>query len=257
MENKSEAVQTDRETIDTSNFLGGDAVGSGGAKGVGNETSTEANETSRDGWTSIFPKEDREKFGEALKRFAKPKDLLAEYGRLAEREKNSVIMPGENATEDEIKAYRKALGVPDEAKGYDLPEIGANKAFDEWYRTTAHTANLTKSQAKKFYELYLQEDRRQLDEAKAMRAKRAEANTEALKKEWGEKADENYELAKRAFKEYGDDDLATLMKENGLESDPRLIKVFYGIARATMGDRGTEGTLYHDKEQSPGLHYNV
>ena len=256
MENKSD-IQTDRETLDTSNFMGGEGVKNKGGEGVGNETSTDGNETSRDGWTSIFPKEDREKYGETLKQYAKPKDLLADFIKKLEREKKSVVMPDDNATEEDVKAYRKAMGIPESADGYDLPKSDAEDAFKSWYRSTALEAGMTKAQAKKFFEAYLAEDARRAEEAVKAKERRAEENTLALKKEWGDESDVRYTLAKRAFKEFGDAGFRALIKENNLESDARLIKTFYGIAQKTMGDRGTEGSLYHDKEQSTGLHYNI
>lgn len=256
MENKSE-IQTDRETLDTRNFMDSEGVESQKSEGVGNETNQKAAETSTDGWTSIFPKEDREKYGETLKKYAKPKDLLAEYVRLMEREKKSVVLPDDSSSEEDLKAYRKALGVPEDADGYSLPKSNAEDEFKDWYKATAFSAGMTKAQAKKFFEAYLAEDARRAEEAVKAKEKRAEESTIALKKEWGDTADANYALAKRAFKEYGDAGFRSLVKENNLESDPRLIKTFYGIARKTMGDRGTEGSLYHEKEHSTGLHYDI
>lgn len=256
MENKSD-IQTDRETLDTSNFMGSEGVDDQKGEGVGAETSPKGSETSTDGWTSIFPKEDREKYGETLKKYAKPKDLLAEYVRLAEREKRAVVMPEENASEEELKAYRKALGVPESADGYTLPKSDAEEGFKSWYKQTAFNAGLTKAQAKKFFESYLAEDARRAEEIQKAREKRAEESTLALKKEWGDSADVNYALAKRAFKTFGDAGFRKLIAENNLESDPRLIKTFYGIARQTGGDRGTEGSLYHEAEPKTGLHYDI
>ena len=255
MENKSD-IQTDREPLDTSNFMGSEGVDDQKGEGVASETSPKGSETS-DGWTSIFPKEDREKYGETLKKYAKPKDLLAEYVRLMEREKKSVVLPDENASEDDLKAYRKALGVPESADGYSLPKSEADEAFKSWYKATAFDAGLSKAQAKKFFEAYLTEDVRRAEEAQRAKEKRAEDSTLALKKEWGDSADVNYALAKRAFKELGDAGFRKFIKDNNLESDPALIKTFYSIARLTGGDRGTEGSLYHEKEQSTGLHYNI
>lgn len=257
MENKSD-IQTDRETLDAKTFMGSEGVDDQKGEAVGSETSPKGSETSGDGWTSIFPKEDREKYGETLKKYAKPKDLLAEYVRLAEREKRAVVMPEENASEEDIKAYRKALGVPDSADGYSLPKSDAiDQTFKDWYRATAFDAGMTKAQAKKFFDAYITEDVRRAEEAQKAKEKRAEEATLALKKEWGDEADVNYTLAKRAFKNFGDAGFRKFVKDNNLESDPALIKTFYGIARQTGGDRGTEGSLYHEKEQSTGLHYDI
>ena len=49
----------------------------------------------------------------------------------AERTKGMVNIPGENASEDDIKAYRKATGVPDSVDGYamDIPDGDDKESF--------------------------------------------------------------------------------------------------------------------------------
>jgi len=49
----------------------------------------------------------------------------------AERTKGMVTIPGEDASEDDIKAYRKATGVPESADGYamDIPDGDDKESF--------------------------------------------------------------------------------------------------------------------------------
>ena len=49
----------------------------------------------------------------------------------AERTKGMVNIPGDDASEDDIKAYRKATGVPESAEGYamDIPEGDDKESF--------------------------------------------------------------------------------------------------------------------------------
>jgi hypothetical protein len=51
--------------------------------------------------------------------------------KFAERAKGMVTIPGEDASEDAIKAYRKAIGVPDSADGYamDIPDGDDKDSF--------------------------------------------------------------------------------------------------------------------------------
>jgi hypothetical protein len=63
----------------------------------------------------------------------------------------------------------------------------------------------------------------------------------ALKAEWGRAYDQNIGFARKAFKEYGGDALASKMESSGLGNDPDVLKAFANIARTTMADKDLAG----------------
>lgn len=215
------------------------------------------------GWTSIFPKEDREKYKDVIKSFEKPKDLLANYIELSKKQERAILQPGEDATEEEKRAYLKALGVPEDVKGYELPkmnkelagQLGDVKSFNEWFASTAHALDMTKAQAEGFYKKYVEalteKAKESADEIKAQAAERAGS----LKKEWGDKTDGNFELARRAFRQFADDEFSQFMAETHLAEDPRMIKVFYNISQKISDDTHEPGSLTGDEPEEGGLKY--
>lgn len=61
-------------------------------------------------------------FDTLAKNYVNTKRLVGKKdAEFAEKLKGMVKVPGENATEEEIKAYRTARGVPDKADNYELP----------------------------------------------------------------------------------------------------------------------------------------
>ncbi|MCK5611565.1 hypothetical protein KAR91_57370 [Candidatus Pacearchaeota archaeon] len=77
----------------------------------------------------------------------------------AERTKGMVNIPGEDASEDVIKAYRKATGVPESTDGYKLdidfkddPMKEAITANAEKFKPVAHELGMTNSQFNKAVE---------------------------------------------------------------------------------------------------------
>jgi hypothetical protein len=172
----------------------------------------------------------------------------------------SVQLPGEDATDDQKNDFFQKLGRPENADGYEFPEVklpdrfgqmGEQIAEDEaWFKQAAFKLGLTKGQASEFRNSYL--DRLvEMDGSLTQKEKEYFDNTKAdLQKLWGEKATENIELAHRAamkgaeaagihgeFKEYID--------SSGLGDNPMLIKVFYALGKAmsedSVGATGKEG----------------
>ena len=76
------------------------------------EPNTKPSEPEGKGWYAILPKDYQEKYADELKGFAKPKDLFDAYLSGKEKLKGAIVKPGEGASDDERKAYLKALGVP-------------------------------------------------------------------------------------------------------------------------------------------------
>lgn len=214
-----------------------------------------------EGWTAVFPKEYREKYAEQLKGFGKPKDLLDAYLANAEKLKGAIIPPGENATDDERKAYLKALGVPEkytlptlteEQKGY----LGDVESFDKFFEEAAAKTDMTQAQAEAFYNLYVSANVQRAKDAQAKEAQILQERADTLNREWGDDAKGNFELARRTFKKYSTPEFAEFCEKQGLGTNPDFIRVFYTIAKRVSGDPGTERTPGSVQEERKGLHYD-
>jgi len=232
---------------------------------VGNEPSQKPSEPEAKGggWYAILPKDYQEKYAEQLKGFAKPKDLFDAYLSGQEKLKGAIVKPGENATDEERKAYLKALGVPDK---YSLPKVGDEDkgylgdvdGFNKWFEETAAKVDMTQEQAEAFYNLYVSANVQRAKDAAEARAKLEQEQADELNKEWGDKAKENFELSKRAFARYATPEFVKFVDANKLGTDPNFIRVFYEISQRISGDRGTDRTPGGTPaEERKGLKYNL
>lgn len=80
---------------------------------------------------------------------------ISAHGKeLKEATKGMVKIPGEGATVEEVAAYRKAVGVPEAADGYELP-VPEGEGFEEVAKATreaAHEAGIPASKLSKVWE---------------------------------------------------------------------------------------------------------
>lgn len=171
----------------------------------------------------------------------------------------AILKPGKDAKPEEIAAFRKAMDVPDEPKGY-LEGIAKPDfiADEEWkgervqgilgkFAERMHAKGVSREAVKEAISFELEMEASQLQAAKEADAnflKEAEAQ---LRKDWpGSEYEVNSTLAKRAFahmaKQAGleADELLKIETKEGrfLMDDPRMVRAY-----ATLGREMGEGTL--------------
>jgi len=228
----------------------------------GNQTGTEnqagTGDDSQPAWTAQLP--DDLKGHDGLTGFQTIGELGKAYLDLHGKSGGAVQLPGENATEDELKAFFDRLGRPETSEGYKFENIALPERFrgmeeqfqqdEAAFKEAAHKLGLNQSQAEGIYSWYFN----RLNEADAALTKGAEdylANAKAqLQKLWGDKAQENVELAHRAALKMGEaagisEEFQKYLNDSGLGNDPMLIRVFAaagrGMAEDVAGDTGLKG----------------
>ncbi len=125
------------------------------------EQSAAAAASADDNWRDPFSAGD-EKYGKRLEKFTTPEDYGKSYRQMEQRiSSGDVLKPlPENATDDDIKAFREQQGIPLEATGYleNLPEglvIGEDdKPFLEDFLGKLHGLNVPPSVAHATIEWY-------------------------------------------------------------------------------------------------------
>jgi hypothetical protein len=132
-------------------------------------------------------------------------------GRIADlnaRLENSITIPGENATDEERKAFYRKVGVPDKIEGYEFDADNIEQATDKMFRELMLSSDIPKSSAKSVRKAFV-DIIKQGTEAQA----KAKADQEALESAAEEKAvndlkdvwkgdlfKQNTEMASRAWK---------------------------------------------------------
>lgn len=146
-------------------------------------------------------------------RFNSIEDLVKANVDSRQKLSKAIIPPGKDAGDEEVAAYRKAIGVPEAPDGYkfELPE-GAeasenDKAFHSKMAEAFHGLNVTEEQAKGLNKVWneLSEAAKQAQvEADKEFAEQADA---ALRKAWGGDYDANKAHADRAAEQMFGSDL--------------------------------------------------
>jgi len=164
------------------------------------------------------------------KQYEKLPDVLTAAYEAQTKLKNIVPVPGEKATDEELSAYMRAIGVPEKPEGYEFEAELADEDKTELQKL-AHANGLTPSQAKAVATAYTNvKEGAKINAEEALAKKNMEVASH-FKKEWGE-ADygPNMELVGRAARSYfAVDEKSVLNGELG--SDPKIIEGLYRIGK--------------------------
>lgn len=204
-------------------------------------------EEQTESWRAKLPDDLKE--NEDLARFDNPGDLGREYLGLKGKAENSTQIPSEDADEEEWAEFYRKIGRPESAEGYglirpdNLPEyIPYDDGMEQSFRQAALTLNLSDAQAKGLFEWYHENVR---DAHSAVQEEREQQYAEAeksLKQELGQKYGESLELARRAVRTFGGEEMAALLEESGLGNHPAVFRTFFNIAKAVADDTLVSGS---------------
>ena len=186
-------------------------------------------------WRNAVPEEYRKQ----ADRFASLGDVFKSMRETRKAIDNSVQLPTEKSTEEEVAKFRKKAGIPEKVEDYNIeqPEWASEENFVD-FMGKAHALHLTPGQVQAVIEW---EGERQAKEDEAYTAeinRVREAGTAALKKEWGADYDANLQIAHRAAMHFmGEKDaeelLTTELKGGGVLGDhPAFLKAWVPVGRA-------------------------
>jgi hypothetical protein len=141
---------------------------------------------------------DEKAFKREMKRLERISDPAAIYGMYRELEakfdKGGLLrVPGEGASEEEVKAFHKAIGVPEDAKEYvenlSLPDgvqLGdRDKELAGDFATDMHEAGLTQSQMDKAMSWYFKNEEARAAHVDQLDDQNRDETMRALKEEFG------------------------------------------------------------------------
>lgn len=175
---------------------------------------------------------------EKAKGFSSPSELFEKYLEQESRLEGAIVAPGEDATEEDLAAYRSAIGVPDTPDGYQLtaPDGIAQEATD-LFAKRAHEAGLTTQQAADFLQLNSQA----YSEAVAAQQAETQKNVAELKKEWGGEYDAKLEAAQRVVKQIGGEAALEEFRKADIGASPAIVRFVARVAELVAEDAATSG----------------
>jgi hypothetical protein len=163
-----------------------------------------------------------------------------------------VILPGKDATEEQMDTFYNSLGRPDKVEGYKIDQLQVPEGvkIDENVRSeflkVGHKLGLLPHQVNGLIKWQLEgEGVRAKATSEADKTSREEAETN-LRKEWGTAYDANIDAAKKLIAKFADDSEVAAL-DQGLGNDPRLIKMMAKIAKGFSEDTLGEGVAIMTK----------
>ena len=205
------------------------------------------------GWRAGLPESLRNH--EAFSAMGKVGDLGKAYLEQTDKLSRAVMIPGENATPEERKAFLQKLGVPERPEDYEISTEDAS--FNDQFRKVAHEQGLSKKQAEALassIESLAKTQNQQVQEA--VKQQRAQER-EKMRQEWGSMADAN-EAAARRFLLVAGADLAEPLAESGMVEDPRVLRGLHKLSKMISEDRlvtgsGSQQTTGWRFDATPGM----
>lgn len=165
----------------------------------------------------------------------------------AASERKAPLRLSEKATDDEIKAYREAVGIPDEPDAYpvdfreDYKASDADKAILGEFKQAMHAGNVDPHAAKvaiEWYQDFAQAQQQEMDGRLAAVAKQTQAD---LRSEWGGEYDGNIGAIREFMTaQLGDEGFERMMglrliDGSRLQDDPAFVKMMAQVSTDYYG----------------------
>lgn len=185
-------------------------------------------------------------------------DFVSSYKSLAQEKaeyeaklKDAIFPPREGATEAEIQAYKKRLGVPETADGYDIK--GENVPADKLasLKEFALKNNFTRAQTAALFESEMAKQKAEAVQAQKEREANIKATEDYLLNEYGpEEAKTKLDHALRVIDKIGGQALKDELNRTGIGNNPELVKFMIRIAEPYNEDGVATGGA-GGREQGP------
>jgi len=164
-------------------------------------------------WRETLPEDLRGR----MEKFSSPTDVAKAYAELEARQSEAITLPGADASEGQVAAFRKKLGIPETAEAYveavpapEIPDGGPVSAEQAQgtvakFAGIAHEHNIPPAAFKALSEAYFADLSAAHAEAIEGVTKAGEAAAAALDREWGRDAEANNSFSKRPIAQFDPD----------------------------------------------------
>ena len=206
-------------------------------------------------WRDLIEDEKLQKHSE---RFTSIDALVQANLESRQKLSKAVVPPGKDAAEEDVAAYREALGVPKDVDGYEFPLPEGMERTDEMMDSEDHWSNIfiDNNIPKETADVLINEFRGEIEKMMGQKSEADQhytAQSEAdMRKEWAEDYDKNIIFASRASEALLGEDFETMRHVETADGryildNPVLIRMFAKLGR-DMGE-GTLGSVATDSEK--------
>ena len=154
---------------------------------------------------------------------------------------DKVAIPNKEAPQEELDAFYNKLGRPEQADGYqvpteNMPDVPIDGDMANTFFQEAHRIGLSKSQAAALIRFNSEQAQSQIQAAEANFNSDMEKTEQTLRGEFGNAYDQNLQMAQKAARDFGGDELVDALNKSGLGNNPAVIRAFHNIAKVISND---------------------
>lgn len=160
---------------------------------------------------------------------------------------DKLVIPGKDASPEQIADFRKKLGVPEKPEEYGirlpegLTEDKLDKARVDAWRKHLHEQGIPKAAAEALIGQYLADEFSTVQARAKAQEEQAKAWQMQLKEKFGQKYDENINLARFALEQFSDPSLVQWLEESGAGNNPAVVEFFAKVGQALSDDAPRNG----------------
>lgn len=194
---------------------------------------------------------------ESLTKFEKGiPDIVKSYTELEKKQSQTLSVPNEGDTDEQVKAYRKAIGVPEKSTDYELAEVtlpegvAVDDQMQTQYLELALKQGLTPGQAKSIHEWYMKTIGPQLVDARLIVKTTMEEATAAMKTRHANDPDA-LTYMERGFEALNKPGLAKLFADTGYGNHPLIVDLCIEHGKAIGDSKFVDGSRGATLESSP------
>jgi hypothetical protein len=161
-----------------------------------------------------------------------------------------VAIPGDHATEAEMEQFYNAIGRPETADKYGVPEVQVDPSLKpdaaklDAVKKHFHKLGLTTKQASGILEYYMKSSHEALTSSRSTSESQSAQAVQGLRTEWGTQFDANVDVAKSVIKKFGGEKLEEYLNGSGMGNNVELVRFLHKIGSVVMED--------HDRGASSG-----
>lgn len=198
--------------------------------------STEATqETVEKTWRDDLP--DELKGIKTLEKFKDVSGLAKSYVETEKYFEGAVLIPGENASEEDWNSFYGKLGRPDTPEDYEfdkfeLPEgMSYDNDFEKEFLGLAHKNGLNNGQVKEFYDWWNNKSKGLFVDNQVQAENTIQKAEIELRADWGRQYDEKLAGVQRLVDQYATSEDKQYLDESGIGNNPHLAKFLDRIAK--------------------------
>lgn len=221
-------------------------------EGTQEPESTQTSDLTMDAIRAYIPEEYREeKFWDDIKDVP---DFLKSYANQRKYIGQSVRIPGEDATPEDLNKFYSKLGRPEAPQSYQIGDIPDSDKLDgnviDWFKQVAYDEGLNQKQFNNLVDKYRNFQAKFTEGADEQRTSAMKQVEETLRRadQWGHNYDRNLAYADRAIATLGDENLFDKIRNSDLALDPptyqALMQLFSNVGKS-MAEHGSIPGEFH------------